>query len=159
MKFVVGENGRNPEKNLPRPRFVHHEPHMERPRRELGTPAVEGERLTACATRPPQQLSGNIRKEAPDLQYFHSRLVFLVLWSDFPYRVTSFQVHVMLNLSLQYLYKHYKPSYQFIVLQYIIICTQVYFSSFRYLPMLVIQLIYFPLRFCCPSFRLGVILS
>ena len=28
MKFVVGENGRNPEKNLPRPRFVHHEnPH------------------------------------------------------------------------------------------------------------------------------------
>ena len=25
MKFVVGENGRNPEKNLPRPRFFHHE--------------------------------------------------------------------------------------------------------------------------------------
>ena len=52
MKFVVGENGRNPEKNLPRPRFVHHETHMERPRCELGTPAVGGERLTACATRP-----------------------------------------------------------------------------------------------------------
>ena len=50
---MVGENGRNPEKNLPRPRFVHHETHMERPRRELGTPAVGGERLTACATRPP----------------------------------------------------------------------------------------------------------
>ena len=48
MKFVVGENGRNPVKNLPRPRFVHH---MEGPRRELGTPAVGGERLTACATR------------------------------------------------------------------------------------------------------------
>ena len=44
MKFVVGENGRNPEKNLPRPRFVHHEIHMEGPRRELGTPAVGGER-------------------------------------------------------------------------------------------------------------------
>ena len=54
MKFVVGENGRSPKKNLPRPRFVHHETHMEWPRRELGTPAVEGERLTACATRPPQ---------------------------------------------------------------------------------------------------------
>ena len=54
MKFVAGENGRNPEKNLPRPRFVHHETHMQWPRRELGTPAVEGERLTACATRPPQ---------------------------------------------------------------------------------------------------------
>ena len=53
MKFVVGENGRNPEKNLPRPRFVHQETHMEGPRRELGTPAVGGERLTACATRPP----------------------------------------------------------------------------------------------------------
>ena len=53
MKFVVGENGRNPEKNLPRPRFVHHETHMERPRCELGTPAVGGERITACATRPP----------------------------------------------------------------------------------------------------------
>ena len=29
MKFVVGENGRNPVKNLPRPRFVHHETDME----------------------------------------------------------------------------------------------------------------------------------
>ena len=53
MEFVVGENGRNPVKNLPTPRFVHHETHMEGPRRELGTPAVGGESLTACATRPP----------------------------------------------------------------------------------------------------------
>ena len=52
MKFVVEENGRNAVKNLPRPRFVHHETHMEGPRRELGTPAVGGGRLTACATRP-----------------------------------------------------------------------------------------------------------
>ena len=51
--MVVRENGRNPVKNLPRPRFVNHETHMEGPRRELGTPAVGGERLTACATRPP----------------------------------------------------------------------------------------------------------
>ena len=36
MKFEVGENGRNPVKNLPRSRFVHHETHMEEPRRELG---------------------------------------------------------------------------------------------------------------------------
>ena len=54
MKFLVGENGRNPAKNLSRPRFVHHETHIEGPRRELGTPAVGGERLTACATRPIQ---------------------------------------------------------------------------------------------------------
>ena len=42
-----------PEKNLPRPSFVHHETHMEWPRRELGAPAVGGERRTVCATRPP----------------------------------------------------------------------------------------------------------
>ena len=53
MKFVVGENGRNTVKNLPRARFVHHETHMEGQRRELGTPAVGGERLTACSTRSP----------------------------------------------------------------------------------------------------------
>ena len=53
MKFVVGENGRNPVKNLHRPRFVHHKTHMEGPRRELGTPAVGGEGLTACTTRLP----------------------------------------------------------------------------------------------------------
>ena len=35
MKFLVGENERNPEKNLPRLGFVH-EAHMEWPRRELG---------------------------------------------------------------------------------------------------------------------------
>ena len=58
MKFVAGENGRNPEKNLLRPLFVHHETHMEGPRRELGTPAVGGERLTACATRPINILIG-----------------------------------------------------------------------------------------------------
>ena len=52
MKCVVRENER-PEKNLPKPSFVHHETHMEGPRRELGTPAVGGERLTASATRPP----------------------------------------------------------------------------------------------------------
>ena len=51
MKFVVGENGRKPVKNLPRPRFVHHETHMEGPRRELGTPAVGGERLPLARYR------------------------------------------------------------------------------------------------------------
>ena len=53
MKFVVWENGRNTVKILLRPRSVHHETHMEGLRRELGTPAVGGERLTACATRLP----------------------------------------------------------------------------------------------------------
>ena len=64
MEFVIGENGRNPAKNLPRPRFVHYETHMEWPRRELGTPAVGGERLTACATRPPMKWieNANLRK-------------------------------------------------------------------------------------------------
>ena len=63
MKFVVGEYGRNPEKNLPRPRFVHHETHMEGPRRELWTPAVGGERLTACATRPPKYSQLSVKCE------------------------------------------------------------------------------------------------
>ena len=40
MKFVAGENGRNPEKNLPRLCFFEHETHMERPGRELWTPTV-----------------------------------------------------------------------------------------------------------------------
>ena len=38
MKFVPGENGRNPEINLHRLRFVHHETYMEWPRGELRTP-------------------------------------------------------------------------------------------------------------------------
>ena len=46
MKFVSGKKGSNPEKNLPRLHFVHHEIHMEGPRRELWTPAVGGELLT-----------------------------------------------------------------------------------------------------------------
>ena len=49
LNLWYGKTGDTP----PRPRFVHHETHMEWPRRELGTPAVGGERLTACATRPP----------------------------------------------------------------------------------------------------------
>ena len=56
MKFVVGENGRNPEKNLPRPRSATTKPTWRD--RDLNSgpqraAAVGGERLTACATRPP----------------------------------------------------------------------------------------------------------
>ena len=40
-----GRSGRNPEKTLPRLCIVHHETHMEWPRRDLGTQAVGGERL------------------------------------------------------------------------------------------------------------------
>ena len=36
MKFVAVENGRNPEKNVPRPRIIHCETHREFTRRELG---------------------------------------------------------------------------------------------------------------------------
>ena len=53
MKFLVRENGRNPEKTLPRPHFVHHETQNEWPRRELGTPKMGGQRLTACVTGRP----------------------------------------------------------------------------------------------------------
>ena len=74
MKFVVGENGRNPAKNLPRPRTVHHETHMEGPRRELGTPAVGGERLTACATRPPFHYSLKSDREFLESLHFAKRL-------------------------------------------------------------------------------------
>ena len=80
MKFVVWENGRNPVKNLPRPRFVRHEAHMEGPRRELGTPAVGGERLTAYATRPPvavyrneTQFKGTIYWNRAIFQHIHLR--------------------------------------------------------------------------------------
>ena len=55
MKSVTNENGRNAEKNIPRLFFVLHKTHMEWSRRELGTPAVGGERLTAWATEPPNK--------------------------------------------------------------------------------------------------------
>ena len=53
MKYVGRETGRNPKENLLRPTFIHHRTHMEWLRCELGTPAVGGERLTACTTRLP----------------------------------------------------------------------------------------------------------
>ena len=53
IKFVAGENGRNTEKTLLRLCFVHHATQMEWPIRELGNPAMWGERLTACATEQP----------------------------------------------------------------------------------------------------------
>ena len=46
-----GENGKNPEKNLPEPCTVHHDNHMGDWRCELGIPAVGGKQLTACTTR------------------------------------------------------------------------------------------------------------
>ena len=46
-----------PRENLPILRFVNHEPHMEGHSRELGTPEVGGERLTACSTEPPTPIS------------------------------------------------------------------------------------------------------
>ena len=64
MKFVAGKNGRNPERNPPRPRFFHHENHMESPRRELGTPGVGGECLTACAMKLPLLVKNYIKGKA-----------------------------------------------------------------------------------------------
>ena len=52
---ISGRGKREKSREKPtQPRFVHHETHMEGPRREPGTPAVGGERLTACATMPPE---------------------------------------------------------------------------------------------------------
>ena len=52
-EIYTEENARNSDKNLRRLRFVHHETHMERGRRELGSLALEDERLAACATELP----------------------------------------------------------------------------------------------------------
>ena len=87
MKFLVGENWRNPEKNLPRPRFVHHETHMEGPSRKLGTPAVGGERLTACATRPPPVINKRANTDNKDEYRIYNQRVFS------NYTHTSEEVH------------------------------------------------------------------
>ena len=52
MKFVVGEMGETPRTTYPQPDSSSHEIHMKWPTSELSTPAVGGEGLTACATRP-----------------------------------------------------------------------------------------------------------
>ena len=72
---MVRENRRNPVKNLPRPSFVHHEIHMEGPRRELGTPVVGGKRLTACTTRPPYILICILICAGYVMKPFHRRFV------------------------------------------------------------------------------------
>ena len=53
MKFIAGENRKNPGKNLLRPRFLYNETHVEWLRRELKDPALGCERLAAFAKRPP----------------------------------------------------------------------------------------------------------
>ena len=55
LNFEERENGRNPKKNLPILRSVHHIGliHLEWSRRELHTPEVEGEELTICAIEHP----------------------------------------------------------------------------------------------------------
>ena len=67
MKLVVGENGRNPVKNLPRPRFVHHETHMEGPRRETRDPSG--------GRRAPNSL----RHEAAVFQYLALIIIYLLI--------------------------------------------------------------------------------
>ena len=62
-KFVAGKTVRNHDKNLPRLHFVHHETHVQWPRRDLGTPTMEGERLITCATKPLIQWCPNSVKE------------------------------------------------------------------------------------------------
>ena len=49
-------NGRNPEKNPPRLSFVHHETHIEWPRRELWTPAVGAQHLTVWSMESPRMV-------------------------------------------------------------------------------------------------------
>ena len=52
-EICSGGKRNKPRENLTRPRFVHHESHIEWPRCEHGTQAVRSERLTACTTWPP----------------------------------------------------------------------------------------------------------
>ena len=97
MKFVVEENGRNPVKNLPRPRYVHHETHMEGPRRELWTPAVGVERLTAGATRPPIYIT-NLLLRNPEVHcrsYISSQLVPILrkVYQDSSMKTHLLQIH------------------------------------------------------------------
>ena len=80
-----GKNRGNPEKNLPRPRFIYHQTHMEWPRRELGAPAVEGERLTACAMRPPHYENNIIDK------------LFLLILAN-PFRASSTSAFIVRQL-------------------------------------------------------------
>ena len=57
MKFVVGVNGRNPEKNQPRLRFVHHETQgVTEVRTRDPSLAVGSERVTACSTESSQYM-------------------------------------------------------------------------------------------------------
>ena len=48
MKFVAGQKGETREKPTQIP---YRPPRIPQPRRELGTPAMEGERLIACAMK------------------------------------------------------------------------------------------------------------
>ena len=47
IKLLVRENGRNFEKNLPGPRFVHHETHMRVTEMRTRYPRGKGERLSS----------------------------------------------------------------------------------------------------------------
>ena len=67
MKFVARENGKNPEETLLRSRFVHHDTHIEWPRRELGTPAMGSERLKPLASQS-RQLKKSLRHINQTLQ-------------------------------------------------------------------------------------------
>ena len=88
------EKGINPEKSLPRLRFVHRQTHMEWPRREVGTPAMGGERLTACATEPPAkliiQIRRKIQKQWPSL-WSKGNIASLIYRARvrFPFQITS----------------------------------------------------------------------
>ena len=70
MKFVLRETRRNPEKNVPRLRFVH-QTHLECPRRELGITAVGGERVTACAKESRSDLCAFQTLQIESLQHFN----------------------------------------------------------------------------------------
>ena len=107
MKFMVGDNWRNSEKNLPRLHFIPYETHVEWPRRELGTTALGGERLIVCATEPPMLRhylpAISMVTQVGNINFWTLTLVILVL----SFSVNFWKNEIVCDSSLFMLKAHY----------------------------------------------------
>ena len=81
--------GHEPRENLSRLRFVRHETHMEKPRREHGTPAEGGKRLTDRATRLPKFLQ-LILKFQNSRNLIHSVRLYYYSFRNLKYQVSYY---------------------------------------------------------------------